>query len=133
MTMKKYLLLVLVLAVMLVTSGEVFADALYSNSPDDNVSIEVLTSTAAGPVKAPSNINSNHRLLGYLFFSTTAGNVGIYDATQANAMAGTGLIGEDSVIATGSTQTWFVFPYDIGTGIQVIFSAADGVITLYYE
>ena len=131
--MRKYFLFALILAVMLVTAGTAYADALYSNSPDDNLSIEVLTSTAAGSIKAPSNITSNNRLLGYLFLSTTAGTVGIYDATQANAMAGTGLIGEDSVIATGSTQVWFAFPYNISVGIQVIFSAADGVITLYYE
>ena len=128
-------ILVLILAVMLMTAGTVYAGggALYRNGPDDNVSTEALVSTAVGSVKAPSNIGTGNRLLGYTFVSITGGSVGVYDATEANAMAGTGLIWEDGVVAGDSHTVWFPFPKSITTGIQAIFSVADGVLTLFYE
>ena len=131
----KHLKLFLILVVMLMVTGICFADggSLYRNGPDDDLQSEVFVSTAAGSLKTPSTIGTQHRLLGYSFISTTAGVVGVYDATTANAVAGTGLIFEDSTIANDCHTVWFPFPKKIVTSIRVIFSAADGKLTLFYE
>ena len=133
--MKKYLLLVLILAVALITAGRAYADGgqLYSNSPSDEIFMEVVTASTAPDILTPSSVDSNNRLLGYSFTSVTGGEIGIYDDTVANANAGTGVILEDGVVAGDCHTVWFVFPYDIQTSLQVIMSVADGRCTLFYE
>ena len=134
--MKKYLYLALVVMFVVVTAGVCYGDgggALYAHGPDDEIEMEVLVSTAAGSCIEASSISTSNRILGYTFLSTTAGSMGLYDATTANTKAGTGVIVEDSVIANSANTVWFPFPKKVDTSIRAIFSASDARLTIYYE
>ena len=129
--MKKILSLALVVMFVFGIATTGFSEVVFTRGADARVLTESAAKTHTTTLS--TNITTNNRILGFTYSDEAAGCGAIYDATAANANAGTGLIGEIYVAAGTCYTIMFPLPRNITTGLSYAMSTSTGSITIYYE
>lgn len=127
--MKKISIFTLAVMMLLVTASRVFADGMYTKSPDFNTKVEPLSVSTINV--ASSNITTGNRVFGFTFSDSTAGVVGLYDCTSITTVSNN--FGEAYVAAGGVATVIFPFPKKIVNGVVIGGTNATGRVIIYYE
>ena len=128
--MKKYLYLILVVMLLVgITTSN--AEVVFQRSQDARVSTWAVANDAG---ELSTTITTNNRIFGYTYTDSSAGEVGLYDAsTLAATITVSEMISEVDCAAGTAVTVMFPLPRNLSNGLVVRQKNTTGCATVYYE